>query len=185
MLGSIHLPSSRGLRRALVLFASGATSLVPFACGGTAPLTQIETLAIPSTSPEPSTAAAPTYSARTPKAPPQVDPELRKWVGVWFDPATAYKTRMTIELRGGEPTVVHVEEPIGDKEVYEVRSSTWNAGTLEWSHYVPSTQYTVTYTCSEIRNNALICKWQNDHNASGRQTLPRVGTNPGDVEDDD
>jgi hypothetical protein len=153
-------------------------------CGGAGAGAPIEALVIPSTatSVEPIASAPPTQTYQPGPKKPQVDPELRRWEGIWFDPATAYKTRMTIQIVGGVPTVVHVEEPIGDKETYEVRSSVWSGGTLEWSHYVPSTKYTVTYTCNEIRDEKLICKWKNDHSASGTQDLPRVGTAP---EDDD
>jgi len=164
-------------RRALVLVMLAS-------CGGAGGGSPVEALVIPSTatSVEPVVTAPSVTTSRPPPKKPPVDPELRRWEGVWFDPATAYKTRMTIQIRDGVPTVVHVEEPIGDKEVYEVRSSTWSDGTLEWSHYVPSTKYTVTYTCNEIRDEKLICKWKNDHAASGTQELPRVGTAP---EDDD
>src|SRR5258706_6408915 len=87
-------------------------------CAGPAGVTQVETLAIPPTaaSADP-VATAPTAGTSTPHKRPPADPELRKWEGVWFDPKTAYKTRMTIEMRGGVPAVVHVEEPIGDKEI--------------------------------------------------------------------
>jgi hypothetical protein len=105
-------------------------------------------------------------------------PELRVWEGIWQDPDTAYKTQMTIVLRGGAPTLVRSAEPVGDREVYEVRSSSFSGSTLRFAHYVPSTQYLVTYTCTRPRGETMSCSWFNDHSASGTVTLERVGGAP-------
>ena len=120
-----------------------------------------------------------------PKSVPRPDPALRRWEGTFYDPATVYKTYVTVALRDGQPTVVHAEESIGDKELYEVRASSWDGSTLTWSHYVPSTQYLVTYVCTEAKENLLVCTWSNDHNATGKERLPRVGTTLPDEEEDD
>jgi hypothetical protein len=104
-----------------------------------------------------------------------VSAELRAWEGVWMDPDTAYKTQMTIVLRDGVPTHVRSAEPMGDREVYELRGSTWSSGSLRFSHLVPSTQYLVTYACSAPRGDRMSCQWFNDRNASGAVQLERVG----------
>lgn len=111
-------------------------------------------------------------------APPQADAGARQFEGVWQDPDTAYSTRMTVQMRGGTPTVVRSAESTGDMEVYEVRSSSFQNGTLRWSHFVPSTNYLVTYTCSTVRGDTMTCRWFNDHNASGSVNLTRVGGAP-------
>jgi hypothetical protein len=40
----------------------------------------------------------------------------------------------------------------------------------------------VTYSCDEVHTNKLVCKWKNDHGASGDQDLIRVGSSEDDTE---
>ena len=166
-------------RPALSAWPLGIVALACVACASTPPAV----IAIPiTTTVGPPIEMAPPETTRH-KVGPRVDPELRRWEGTFFDPATVYKTFVTIAIKDGIPTVVHAEESIGDKELYEVRSSSWDGTALTWSHFVPSTSYTVTYICGEARGDLLVCTWKNDHNASGSEDLPRVGTTPPDDDD--
>ncbi len=169
---------SRPLSSSVSVVAFAAISCV--ACAAAPP----EVIAIPITTtiapPIDTTANEPARH----KPAPRIDPEIRRWEGTFFDPATVYKTFVTVAIRDGAPTVIHAEESVGDKELYEVRGSSWDGSTLTWSHYVPSTQYLVTYVCTEAKGNLLVCTWSNDHHAAGKENLPRVGTTPPDDDED-
>ena len=90
--------------------------------------------------------------------------------GIWYNPTT--HSRTTIVWQDGQFEVIGVIDT-DDGEVFPVVSSDWNGTRIRWTYYVPSTDYTVTFTMTSLAGNNLNCDWSNDHNASGTRTLER------------
>ena len=90
--------------------------------------------------------------------------------GVWFNPMTHSET--TIVWEDDEFKVVSVIDT-DDGEVRPVQESDWNGTRIRWTYYVPSTDYTVTFTMESLEGNSLYCSWFNDQDRSGTRTLQR------------
>jgi hypothetical protein len=90
--------------------------------------------------------------------------------GVWFNPMTHSET--TIVWEDDEFKVVSVVDT-DDGEVRPVQESDWNGTRIRWTYYVPSTDYTVTFTMTSLEGDQLYCDWFNDHDRSGTRTLQR------------
>ncbi len=90
--------------------------------------------------------------------------------GVWFNPMTHSET--TIVWEDDEFKVVSVIDT-DDGEVRPIQESDWNGTRIRWTYYVPSTDYTVTFTMESLEGNSLHCSWFNDHDRSGTRTLQR------------
>jgi hypothetical protein len=89
--------------------------------------------------------------------------------GVWLNPSTGSST--TIIWRNEAFEVVSVIDD--DGEYFPVRETDWDGSRIRWTYYVPSTDYTVTFTMTSLSGDNLDCDWFNDHNASGTRTLRR------------
>ena len=89
--------------------------------------------------------------------------------GVWLNPTTGSNT--TIIWRNDQFEVVSVIDD--DGEFFPVMETDWNGSRIRWTYYVPSTNYTVTFTMTSLVGNSMNCDWFNDHNASGTRTLQR------------
>jgi hypothetical protein len=90
--------------------------------------------------------------------------------GVWFNPMTHSET--TIVWEDDEFKVVSVVDT-DDGEVRPVQESDWNGTRIRWTYYVPSTDYTVTFTMTSLEGDQLYCDWFNDHNRSGTRIMER------------
>jgi hypothetical protein len=90
--------------------------------------------------------------------------------GIWFNPMTHSET--TIVWEDDAFKVVSVVDT-DDGEVYTVRESDWNGPRIRWTYYVPSTDYTATFTMETLEGDILNCSWFNDHDSSGTRSLRR------------
>ncbi|HEY70493.1 MAG TPA: hypothetical protein G4O08_07925 [Anaerolineae bacterium] len=90
--------------------------------------------------------------------------------GVWFNPMT--HSESTIVWEDDEFRVISVVDT-DDGEVRPVQESDWNGTRIRWTYYVPSTDYTVTFTMEYLEGDLLHCSWFNDHDRSGTRTLER------------
>ena len=90
--------------------------------------------------------------------------------GIWYNPST--HSRTTIVWQNGQFEVIGIVDT-DDGEVFPVMSSDWNGTRISWTYYVPSTDYTVTFTMTSLAGDNLNCDWFNDHDASGTRTLER------------
>lgn len=100
--------------------------------------------------------------------------DLSDWVGVWEDEDTQGHVRVTVRLEGLRPTVIDITESEGDREHFELRSTRWEGGALTFTDWVPSTDYLVTYRCTDVEADRMHCTWSNDHGAKGEGALKRV-----------
>lgn len=90
--------------------------------------------------------------------------------GAWLNPSTG--SHSTIIWRNNQFEVVSVIDD--DGEYFPIRESDWDGTRIRWTYYVPSTDYTVTFTMTSLSGDSLNCDWFNDHNASGTRTMQRA-----------
>jgi len=89
--------------------------------------------------------------------------------GVWLNPTTGSNT--TIIWRNDQFEVVSVIDD--DGEFFPVLETDWDGSRIRWTYYVPSTDYTVTFTMTSLVGDSMNCDWFNDHDASGTRTMQR------------
>lgn len=89
--------------------------------------------------------------------------------GVWLNPTTGSNT--TIIWRNDQFEVVSVIDD--DGEFFPILETDWDGSRIRWTYYVPSTDYTVTFTMTSLVGDSLNCDWFNDHDASGTRTMQR------------
>jgi hypothetical protein len=90
--------------------------------------------------------------------------------GIWYNPST--HSRTTIIWENGQFRVISVVDT-DDGDVYPVQESDWNGTRIRWTYYVPSTDYTVTFTMTSLEGDQLYCDWFNDHDRSGTRIMER------------
>ena len=75
--------------------------------------------------------------------------------GRWRYPATGLIC--TIDWDGAQYVV---RSCIGeDGEAFEIRASSWSAGTLSWTFYVPSTRYETSLQVIRLSGDELLLDW--------------------------
>lgn len=101
------------------------------------------------------------------EAPPRQPPIALE--GVWLNPTTGSNT--TIIWRNDQFEAVSVIDD--DGEFFPVLETDWDGSRIRWTYYVPSTDYTVTFTMTSLVGDSMNCDWFNDHDASGTRTMQR------------
>ena len=106
------------------------------------------------------------------------------YTGKWIDTETNSITE--IALKGDIPVVISVtdysdiQEKDGE-ENYKVTQSSFENGVLQWSYFVPSTNYTVNFKVTSSETNKLKTQWNNlspeGETSNGLETLIRVDEN--------
>jgi len=95
--------------------------------------------------------------------------DLTPWVGVWVDTETDAHFR--VEKRGDNIVVVSSFN-FDNGEIYEIQRSRWDGQTLSWTIYIRSSDVTLTYTASQVTEDKMYTRWQNNWN-SGEEILQR------------
>jgi hypothetical protein len=90
--------------------------------------------------------------------------------GIWYNPST--HSRTTIIWENEQFRVISVVDT-DDGDVYPVLESDWDGTRIRWTYYVPSTDYTVTFTMTSLVGDNLNCDWFNDHDRSGTRIMER------------
>jgi len=89
--------------------------------------------------------------------------------GRWRYPVTGFIC--TIDWDGARYVVRSCIDD--DGEAFEIRASSWSAGTLSWTFYVPSTQYETSLQVSSLSGDELLLDWHGT-GGSGEITLSRA-----------
>ncbi len=82
-------------------------------------------------------------------------------LGVWD--SSSGGARFTIESRNGSPSITHIVDR-NDNEIFNCTKDIQRLsdGNYTWTYYVPSTEYTVTYTTTSIRSDKISYQWKNN-----------------------